>query len=40
MDQVKKTLLNIEEINKIGCEWWALKFIRELDDLILLLRDK
>ena len=34
----EKDILNIEEINKLGCEWWALKFIRELDDLILLLR--
>ena len=33
-----KDILTIEEISKIGCEWWALKFIRELDDLILLLR--
>ena len=33
-----KDILTIKEINKIGCEWWALKFIRELDDLILLLR--
>ena len=33
-----KDILTIEEISKIGCKWWALKFIRELDDLILLLR--
>ena len=34
----EKDILTIEEIHKIGCEWWALKFIRELDDLILMLR--
>ena len=34
----KNSIKNISEIMKIGSEWWPLKFIRELDDLILMLR--
>ena len=31
-------MLNLEDIVKKGCDWWPLKFARELEDLILLLR--
>ena len=31
-------VLNLDEIITKGCDWWPLKFARELDDLILLLR--
>ncbi len=31
-------VLNLEDIGKKGCDWWPLKFARELEDLILLLR--
>lgn len=31
-------VLNLEDIVKKGCDWWPLKFARELEDLILLLR--
>ena len=35
---ISKDLISIDEAINIGCEWWLLKFIRELDDLILHLR--
>ena len=31
-------LVSLKEAEKLGCEWWPLKFARELEDLILLLR--
>ena len=31
-------LRDLESIHEQGCEWWPLKFSRELDDAILLLR--
>ena len=31
-------VLELGDIIKKGCDWWVLKFIRELDDLILMLR--
>ena len=31
-------LITPDEAEKLGCEWWPLKFARELEDLILLLR--
>ncbi|MBH87687.1 MAG: benzoyl-CoA-dihydrodiol lyase [Pelagibacterales bacterium] len=31
-------VLNLDEILKKGSDWWPLKFARELEDLILLLR--
>ncbi len=31
-------LITPNEAEKLGCEWWPLKFARELEDLILLLR--
>ena len=31
-------VLELGDIIKKGCGWWVLKFIRELDDLILMLR--
>ena len=31
-------VININHLEKIGCNWWPLKFARELEDLILLLR--
>ena len=31
-------LVSLKEAEKLGCEWWPLKFTRELEDLILLLR--
>ena len=31
-------LITPDEAVKLGCEWWPLKFARELEDLILLLR--
>ncbi len=31
-------ILDLEGIFQKGCDWWVLKFIRELDDLILMLR--
>ena len=31
-------LITANEAEKLGCEWWPLKFARELEDLILLLR--
>ena len=34
----KGDLIGIKEIHKKGSDWWPLKFVRELDDLILMLR--
>tara|TARA_B100000686_G_scaffold143292_1_gene150826 strand:+ start:23916 stop:25592 length:1677 start_codon:yes stop_codon:yes gene_type:complete len=34
----KNSIKNIDKIMKMGSNWWPLKFIRELDDLILMLR--
>jgi len=34
----KKNLVSLKDAEKIGCEWWPLKFARELEDLILHLR--
>ena len=31
-------IININDVVKIGSNWWPLKFARELEDLILLLR--
>ena len=31
-------VINIIDVQKIGCNWWPIKFARELEDLILLLR--
>ncbi len=31
-------ILNLEEILRMGCDWWPLKLTRDLDDAILLLR--
>ena len=31
-------IIDINEVIKMGSNWWALKFARELEDLILLLR--
>ena len=31
-------LITPDEAEKLGCAWWPLKFARELEDLILLLR--
>ena len=31
-------IIDINEVVKMGSNWWALKFARELEDLILLLR--
>ncbi|MDG2202931.1 MAG: 2,3-epoxybenzoyl-CoA dihydrolase [Burkholderiales bacterium] len=33
-----QNLRDLESIHEQGCEWWPLKFSRELDDAILLLR--
>ncbi len=33
-----QNLRDLESIHEHGCEWWPLKFSRELDDAILLLR--
>lgn len=33
-----QNLRDLESIHEQGCEWWPLKFSRELDDTILLLR--
>ena len=34
----KQNLVSLEDAEKIGCEWWPLRFARELEDLILHLR--
>jgi benzoyl-CoA-dihydrodiol lyase len=34
----KDSLVSLKNAEKLGCEWWALKFARELEDLILHLR--
>ena len=31
-------VINISDVQKIGSNWWPIKFARELEDLILLLR--
>ncbi len=34
----EKDLLNVDDIIEKGSDYWTLKFVRELDDLILMLR--
>ena len=34
----KKKIIAINELVEKGSEYWVLKFVRELDDLILMLR--
>ena len=34
----KDSLVSLENAEKLGCEWWPLKFAREFEDLILHLR--